>query len=212
MSCLSPGLSPPLRAACRALVVSFAQRARAHLSCCRRGVPMLAAGLPSLCARPGVGGGPASAEPSVSSGGRARPAHWQMGDPTQESWWSQQSYPRAASPSGPTADHWCWSKPSPHQPTTTWRESQRSAGTTLCRGGLTPRHSGTPPPALADRAASGSRLSMPPAWAKPTPRPSMSTHRPAQSVTRTHQPGPNTSLGEQGWQLSSPPHRRQWAL
>lgn len=74
------------------------------------------------------------------------------------------------------------------------------------------RHSGTPPPALADRAASGSRLSMPPAWAKPTPRPSMSTHRPAQSVTWTHQPGPNTSLGEQGWQLSSPPHRRQWAL
>ena len=66
-----------------------------------------------------------------------------MGDPTQQSWWSQQSYPRAAGPSGPTADHWCWSKPSPHQPTTTWRESQRSAGTTLC--GLTQRHTAPRP-------------------------------------------------------------------
>ena len=52
---------------------------------------MLAAGLPSLCALPGVGGDPASAEPSVSPEGRARPAHWQTGDPAQESWWSQQS-------------------------------------------------------------------------------------------------------------------------
>lgn len=198
-------------------MVSFAQRACAHLSRCRRGVPMLAVGLPSLCACPKVGGDPASAEPSVSPEGQARLAHWQTEDPAQESWWSQQSYPRAAGPSGPTADHWCWRNPSPahtstHRPTTMWRESQRSAGTTLCRGGLTPRRSGTLPPSLAGMVASGSRLSMPPAWAKPTPRPSMNTHCPAQSVTWTHQPGTHTSLGEQGWQLSSPPHRRQWAL
>lgn len=107
---------------------------------------MLAAGLPSLCARPGVGG-PASAEPSVSSGGRARPAHWQMGDPTQESWWSQQSYPRAASPSGPTADH-CAEQAQPTPAHHHVGESQRSAGTTPGRGGLTPltqRHT-TPRP------------------------------------------------------------------
>lgn len=176
------------------LVVSFAQRARARLSRCGRGSPCWPRGSPP-CGH-ALGWGVTLPVLSLLSlledelsqcTGKQETPYKRAGRPCRAT--------REQPPSRPTADPWCWSEPS--QPT--------------------PVHAGPPPcaeraPFLAGRAASGSRLSTPPAWARPTPRPRMSTRLPAQSVTQTHQPGPHTSLGEQGGELSSPPHRRQWAL